>query len=343
MQVELPHYIWADTRFARDIENPLLFRASTKSYDIRTHQVDPLELDMDFTATGASPRVARSLVALSEIKMLTLPNLLAIHKAAVTEQIGVDPDKKYLTLTGFMMGVAEVRRSGFWEAGKINGVLSRKFLSPLLPYKALNCVGILDSFCRDPDQKVPGLADNFVVFYNTLLDTVVAKAEGLAPSFTLEDMREQRLPSRISETLQKQNAGECPGDKGFNRILSRLELFLGDLSALKPNWVKAGRPATDPQLTKDLWDAYCDEIASGVSFLFDGTDKTGHQKILTHEHGLNVAAIQDICHLRAGSRDVPKYCLPTPVADIEPLSRCPFFTNRGWLDTRTERPSYSAT
>lgn len=257
--------------------------------------------------------------------------------------MGVDPDKKYLTLTGFMMGVTEVRRSGFWEAGKINGILSRNFLAPFLPYESLNCVGILDLFCRDPDQKVPGLADNFVIFYKTLLDTVVAKAEGLAPSFTLEDIREQRLPSQISETLQQQDAGEFPGDKGFSRILSRLELFLGDLSVLKPAWVKAGRPVADSQLTKDLWDAYCNEIASGVYFLFNGIEKTGRQKILTHEHGLDVTATQDVCHLRAGFRDVPKYCLPTPVADIEPLSRCPFFTNRGWLDTRTERPSYSAT
>lgn len=72
MQVELPRYIWADTRFARDAENPLLFRASTKSYDIRTHQVDPLKLDLDFTSTGASPRVARSLIALIRNKNVDL-------------------------------------------------------------------------------------------------------------------------------------------------------------------------------------------------------------------------------------------------------------------------------
>lgn len=357
MQVELPRFIWADTRFKRDPDNPLLYRGFTKSYDPETHKVSPYSADIDFGPSGINPRTARAVIAMSEVSMLTLQNLAAVAQAGADTAKIQRAKRTDQNLSGFLSEVLDAQPDDFFELGEIGGtanlqeLLTLSLVSPFIKPSYRNAVKILDAH-SEAGPEGPEIADAFVGFYSTARRTVLTKAERLSPQIDLrkyqkpdeesdylsddakEIVRELLLAQDLKDGVRNMYSG-MQVDQGFQTVVRKLEVFVDTLSQAKPDWVVRSASKLNNSLAWSLWYTYYSEVASGIAFLNEREVETNHAKSITHEH--IISEVPELsppeCKVVTGDSNIQNLCLVTEVADVEKLHRCPFFTERGWLDT----------
>ncbi len=357
MQVELPRYIWADTRFKKDPENPLLYRAFTKSYDPDMHIVSPYRADIDFGSSGINLRTARAVIAMSEVSMLTLQNLTAIAGAGAETAKLSGIRRTDQNLSGFLSEVLDAQPEDLFELGEIGGMgnmeplLTLALVTPFIKPSYRNAVKILDAH-SEAGPEGPEIADAFVGFYQTARRTILTKAERLSPKIDLSkypnedrgaDTLSEEAKELVRELLVSEDVAEgrrvmysgLNVDQGFLTVLRRLEVFVNTLSQAKPDWIFHETSKINSSLAWSLWYTYYSEVASGIAFLNEREVKINHGKNLTHEHF--VSEVPELapseCKVVTGDSDIQNLCLVTEIADVEKLYRCPFFTERGWIDT----------
>lgn len=349
MQVELPRYVWADTRFKKDPENPLLYRAFTKSYDPANHKVAPLTVDIDFAQADVNPRTARGLIAMSEISMISLPNLVAVVGAAAETVTQDQITRSKQTPSNFLADILDVSPESIIDLGEVAGMLTAPLINPFVRPGHRNAVKYLDLHSAEGQQI--DIADRFVDFYLSSRSTVLSKAQNLSGKMDNKDTPRDESGSLarsvedsvarliLSEELLKSGQTELLNgvrvDKGFVSLIGKLREFVTALGRAEPDWVVSKNFRLSRALTVSLWYTYYSEIASGMDFLASEEIEINHRKLLSHEHTISsdFAVFETQCAVTSGSSSIASECLTSEVADVEKLHRCPFFTNRGWLDT----------
>lgn len=322
MQVELPRYVWADTRFRKDKADPLLFRALTKSYDPETHRVSPFVFDVNFTPAGVNPEIARSMIALCELGMLTLPGLISSVDGAEKRVADSGVKPRFRIFSNYFSELTGVSRGTLRQTGQLFGMLSGNYMRKFYE-RELNIYDILDAGCRKPELDLPG---KFVDFYRGVRRTAVVKAEQLKPRF------ETPPPGIYVDTLVAELLTEA--DKGFLRSLERMGKFADVYTDSRNPRKIESLSDLSRQDRLDIFATYCSEIAVGIDFLKQRDVQTGHEKFLAHRH----AVLQNIrgvtCLISTGDSDVRREVIQSSVADIEYAFRCPFFVEQGWVDTK---------
>jgi hypothetical protein len=323
MQVDIPRYLWTDTRYVKDRNNPLLYRAATKTYDPETHAVSPFRFDVSFEGSGVSPAIARSMVALSEMGMVSAAGLLSLVDTAEEYRSRYNANPRFRIFSNYFSEMTGVKKGEFRPTGHLFGMLTGGFLRKI--YKDdINMFDILDAHCRQPELEI---TDRFVGFYRGLRKTAVVKAQLLVPEIRVDNPGTY-IDAKVADLLTEQ-------DKGFIRALELLEGFARVYKDPKNEKIFNSVSDFTPQVRYDLFALYCGEIAVGVDFLNSRRVDTGRRKILTHEH--SGAQEMGVCTIQTGDSDIKREMIRIPGADLEYSFRCPFFTEQGWIDTQLRR------
>jgi hypothetical protein len=347
MIAEIPRFIWADTRFIADKRDPLKYRALTKSYDHSTHTQHPFVYDLDFGLTGVNPCTARALVGMSEISMLSLPNLLAVVSEASSDnpRPGI---RLRQTASEVVADVLGVQKSQVVSFGLLDGLLTGALLEGVVKPDYRNAVKILDLHTKDTSGA--DIAGKFTGFFTTSRKVVLSRAQQLYTGLD-SDIYQTDNEGNLTEAsclivkdhilIEGRKVGHLrvyrnmEVDSGFVAVAERLIKFADAVASVRPSWAVRRPEGFDDKFFEEIWKLYYSEVASGMRFLSGSGTSLDHEKFLSHEHALvGSDSVKDTgCIVDAGNDTVTTPCLSTEVADLEKAGRCPFFTSRGWVDT----------